>query len=526
MLFNKMSLAATLLASAIGVGSLEGKAADVSIATATDITSLDPQFHNVGPNVEFHMNIFDSLVAQAPDQSLQPGLATSWKVTDDDPKVWEFHLRTGVRFQDGAPLTAEDVVYSFERARAIKNSPGGAVQFLSHVAKVEAKEPSVVTITTKDVYPLLPNDLSAVPIISHARGDLSKIDYTNIANVVGTGPYKLASYTPGERAVLKRNESYWGANPAWDTVTIRPISAPAARTAALLAGDVDLIAAVSSADLTRLRENQDLRVWDAQSSRLIYLAMDSSRELSPFVKGPKGEDIPNPLRDRRVREAISLSINRSAIVDRIMGGLAEPSGQIAAPFLFGAARDIAAPSQNVERARALLAEAGYPDGFSITLHTPNDRYPNDSAVAQAVAQMLVQASIKCQVEAMPSSVYFTRASKLEFSLMLLGNASVTGEASFPLKTIAGTFEKDGSRGGANRGRYSNASLDALLDRASSTVADTDRQKLLQEADHLAAEDVAVVPLYFQKYAWATRRGVEYQGRSDEYTIAESARPNE
>ncbi len=273
------------------------------------------------------------------------------------------------------------------------------------------------------------------------------------------------------------------------------------------------------------KKDKRLGVYRTVADRLIYLHLDSDRDVSPFVTDKAGKALTrNPLKDARVRKAISKSINRAAIVDKVMEGEAIPSGQLVADFLFGATKNLKVEPYDPEGAKKLLAEAGYPDGFGLTIHAPNNRYVNDAKIAQAVAQMLSRIGIDTKVVAMPSSTFFTQATELKFSFMLVGWSTGTGEASSSLKALLMTYNRDKGYGTANRGRYSNAKVDALTEDALQTVDDVKREAYLQRATELAINDTGIVPLHFQVNLWATRDGISYVPRVDEYTLAWKFKP--
>ena len=323
-------------------------------------------------------------------------------------------------------------------------------------------------------------------------------------------------YAKGDRIELARNDTYWGAKAAWDKVTLRIITADPSRVAALLAGDVRAIENVPTADIARIAKSSDLTLYRTVSHRLMYLHLDSDRERSPFVTDKAGKPLEkNPLKDLRVRRAISKAINRQALVERVMEGAAVSTGQLMPEGLFGYSSALKPEPYDVEGAKKLLAEAGYPDGFGLTLHAPNNRYVNDEQIAQAIAQLLARVGIATRVDAMPSSIFFSRGSKLEFSLMLVGWGSDTAEASSPLKALLATFNTQKGMGAANRGRYSSAKMDDLLTQALATVDDTRRERLLQQATEIAVGDLGIIPLYHQHNLWATRKGVTYAPRTDE-----------
>jgi peptide/nickel transport system substrate-binding protein len=299
----------------------------------------------------------------------------------------------------------------------------------------------------------------------------------------------------------------------------------ASRVAALLAGDVDVIESVPTADIARLKQDKRLGLFRQVADRLIYIHLDSNRDVSPFVTDKDGRPLErNPLKDARVRKALSKAIDRTAIVSRVMEGEAVPAGQLVPDFLFGASTNLKVEPFDAPGARKLLAEAGWPDGFGVTLHAPNDRYVNDAKVAQAVAQMWTRAGIPTKVIAMPSATFFPQATELKFSTMLLGWSTGTGEASSSLKALLMTFNKEKGFGGTNRGRYSNSKVDAFTEDALQTVDDVKRAAYLQRATELVINDTGIIPLHFQVNTWAARNGITYVPRVDETTLAWKFKP--
>jgi peptide/nickel transport system substrate-binding protein len=274
----------------------------------------------------------------------------------------------------------------------------------------------------------MPSDMTQVAIISKGAAKASTDDFNSGKAAIGTGPYKLVRYTKGDRIELARNDAYWGGKTPWEKVTLRLLPQDASRVAALLSGDVNVIENVPTSDVANLRKDKRVAVFRTVADRLIYLHMDSDRDVSPFVTDKAGKPLAkNPLKDPRVRKAISKAINRPAMVDKVMEGEAVPAGQLVPEFLFGATKNLKVEAFDPEGAKKLLAEAGYPEGFGLTIHAPNNRYVNDAKVAQAVAQMLSRIGIDTKVVAMPSATYFTQATDLKFSFMLLGWSTGTGE---------------------------------------------------------------------------------------------------
>jgi len=498
-------------------------AQDLRIGLAAEPTAMDPHYHNLSPNNSLLSHIFQSLVGQDERQRLEPELAESWKAIDDT--TWEFKLRRNVRFHDGTPFTADDVIFSFERAPNVEGSPSSFGIYARGKTFTKVDD-HTVHVKTAAPYPLMPNDVSQVFIVSRKHGQGAKTpDYNSGKAAVGTGPFRFVEYTPGNRIVMQRYEQYWGDKPAWQRVVFRGIKSDPSRVAALLAGDVDLIDQVPSTDMERLKKDSKVKISQVVSNRIIYLHLDHFRDDSPFVRAKDGGAIKNPLRDRRVRAAISKAIDRDAIVSRVMEGEAIKAGQLLPEGFFGVSPKLKPVAYDPNGAKQLLAEAGVPSGFRLTIHSPNDRYPNDAKIAEAVGQMLSRIGIDTQVVTMTQGVFFREASTgapdkgPKFSFILVGWGSGTGEASSPLKSLLASFDREKGMGASNRGRYSNPQVDKLINDALATVDDRKRADLLARATEVAIEDVGIIPLHYQVNTWAMRRGFSYQPRTDEYTLA-------
>ena len=498
-------------------------AQELRIGLGAEPTAMDPHYHNLSPNNSLLTHIFESLVDQDERQRLQPGLAESWKPIDDT--TWEFKLRKNVKFHDGTPFTADDVIFSFERAPNVEGSPSNFGIYAKGKTFTKVDD-HTVHVKTAAPYPLMPNDVSQVFIVSRKHGQGAKTpDYNSGKAAIGTGPYKFVEYTPGNRIVVQRNDQYWGQKPIWQRVVFRGIKSNPSRVAALLAGDVDMIEQVPAVDMARLKKEPKVAIAQVVSNRIIYLHLDHWRDDSPYVKAKDGAQIKNPLRDPRVRLAISKAIDRDAIVKRVMEGEAIKAGQLLPEGFFGVSKKLKPVAYDPNGAKKLLAEAGLPNGFRMTIHSPNDRYPNDGKIAEAVGQMLSRIGIDTQVVTMTQSVFFSEASTgspekgPKFSFILVGWGSGTGEASSPLKSLLATFDREKGMGASNRGRYSNPQVDKLINDALATVDDTKRADLLARATEVAIEDVGIIPLHYQVNTWAMRRGFAYKPRTDEYTLA-------
>ena len=490
-------------------------AEEVVIAVATEPTSLDPLFQALGSNHELAKHAFNSLVEPGPMYELLPGLAESWGPTDD-PLVWEFKLRKGVKFHNGEPFTARDVAFTYERAPNVPNAPSTYKRRTAKVEGAVAVDDHTLHVRTRTPYPLLPNSLASVPVVSRTVGmDAEPTEFNDGSKLYGTGPYKFVEFVAGDHVTYVANEDYWGGRPKWDKVTIRWIKSGPARVAALLSGDVDAIASVPTTDVDKLDADPDVNVFCDQSTRVIYWSLDVHREQAEHVTAKDGSPISNPLADRRVRQAFDMALDRNVIVDEVMGGLAVPANQIAGEGFGGHNPDIPMPDHDVERARALLAEAGYPDGFRLTIHATNDRYVNDARLAQAVAQLLSRIGVDVTVETMPVAVYYGKARKHEFTMAQIGWASATGESSAILDPALAKGVRN------NYGRWENERFNELIQGALSTVDLAEYESRLKEATAVAMEDLPIIPTHFQVACWATRKGLAYVPRADESTLAES-----
>lgn len=511
-----LALAAALLATALPVG-----AAELKVGLASEVTTIDPHFFNSGPNNAFLHHLFDSLVDVDPSGKLIPGLAESWRVVD--ATTWEFKLRQGVKFHDGSELTAEDVLFSLERPGLITNSPGSYTSYTKPIVASEAVDRHTVRLKTASAYGPLALDLTSIFIVSRkaAQGATTE-QFNSGAAAVGTGPFRLVAFRKGERIEIARHDAYWGEKQEWDTVHFRVLASDAPRLSALLAGDVDMIEAVPPADLARLKTNPKFSLATHTTWRTLFWHLDQFRDSSPFVTDVAGKPLAtNPLKDVRVRRAISKAINRQALVDRSLEGLAVPASNINAPGIFGYNNGLAVEPYDPEGAKKLLAEAGYPDGFGLTIHGPNNRYINDAQVVQTVAQFLNRVGIRTRVETLPLSVYFGKARASEYSFALLGWGSLASD--FTLRSIVGTPNPDTGWGTWNWGRYSNPAVDILVQSALASVDPAQREDLARQAVKVALDDYAVIPSHHQLATWALRKGLRYQGRVDEFTYAHEVR---
>lgn len=511
-----------LLATAMAAMPLLAQAQDMlRVGMESGPTSLDPHYASLITNIAYSRHIFQPLMQQDQRQVLRPAIATEWRALDD--LTWEFRLDPRARFHDGAPVTAEDVAFTLARAGDVPNSPSSFRVYTRPIKSVEAVDPQTIRIRTAQPTPLLPNYLSLVMIVSRKHGEgASTADYNSGKAMVGTGAYRHISWQPGSPLVMERNAEFHGPAPAWPRVEFRPLANAGARTAALSAGDVDLIEIVPPDQFKKFAADPRFTVAQSPSNRLLFLTLDSDREDSPHVRARDGGPIANPLRDARVRKALSMAINRDALVQRVLEGQGLPAGDLGPEGYFGTSPDLKPEPYNPEAAKKLLAEAGYPQGFALQVNGPNDRFVNDEQVVQAIAQMWTRIGLAATVETRPRGVWLSEAAQLKYSVNLAGfspNPEVLGM----LETQIHTWNTALGLGTANRGRFSNPEIDGLIQKARQTMDNAGRERLTQEAARAAIRDqTALIPLYFQVNTWAMQKGVTYEARTDEMTLAMSA----
>lgn len=493
-------------------------AQDFKLAMSAAPTAMDPQFHDANPNNNASAHMFSALVDVDSDNRLVPALALSWKMVD--PLTWEFKLRRNVKFHDGSVLTAQDVAWSLARPATIVDSPGSYTFYTKVISATRIVDPYTIRLSTLTPFPNMPTNLSGVYILSKQAAQGVKSDAFNRGKgMVGTGPFKFVRFLRDDRLELARHDGYWGPKPAWSTVTLRFIPSSATRIAALLAGDVQAIENVPSQDLARLRADPALHIASHLSARLISLAPDTKRTVSPFITAKDGKPLArNPLQDLRVREALSLAINRALIRERVTGGLTEPTGGLLPAFAEGYESALAVPRPDVDGAKKLLAQAGYPDGFAMTLHVPNDRFPDGEKTAITIAQMWSKIGVATKVEGVPFSVFSTRSSGHAYSMSLSG-FSTNGDLSLMVSGLLACDDASNGHGASNTQQYCNPKLDVLLGKAEATLDDKARLALLRQAEVVGINDLGLIPLHHLVTTWASRKGYVYQGRADESTYA-------
>jgi peptide/nickel transport system substrate-binding protein len=513
----RLKFSALMLGAAMALAATAADARAVKWARGADALTLDPHAQNEGPTIAFNGQVYEALITRDNANKLVPALATSWKLVE--PTTWEFKLRQNVKFHTGDAFTADDVVFSFQRALAPTSDYKG---YLANTKEIVAVDPYTVHLKTNGPNPLVADNLTTVYIMSkkwaEANNATKPQDFKNkeenfaVRNANGTGPFQLVSREPDVKTVVKRNDAYWGRgeSPLEITeLTLTTIKQDATRVAALLSGEVDIVQDVPVQDIERLKGSPNLRVSEGPENRTIFFGFDvASPELaSSDVKGK------NPFADVRVRRAVNMAINRQAIQRVVMRGQAVPAGTIAPPFVTGYKKefDNIVPV-DVAKAKAELAAAGYPNGFSVSLHCPNDRYLNDEAICQASVGMLGQIGIKVNLISQSKSLHFPALQNLKSDFYLLGWGVPTYDSDYIFSYLYHT--REGTRGGWNATRYSNPEADKLIQSLSNETDIAKRTATIAQIwDKLLPEQVYVA-IHHQMLAHAMKNDINVPVRPD------------
>jgi peptide/nickel transport system substrate-binding protein len=509
--FMFKSLAA-VAAIALAAGAVDARS--LKWARTADSLTLDPHAQNEGPTHNLMHQIYEPLLIRDAAGKIIPTLALSWKVTSD-PKVWEFKLRQGVKFHNGNPFTADDVVFSLKRAQQPTSDMKGLLISIEDVVKIDDH---TVHVKTKGPNPLLPNSLTNLFMMDKEWSDQNntitvqdykgKKDNFAVRNANGTGPYTLVSRQQDVQTVLKRNEAYWGKGQVplgISEITYVAIKSDPTRVAALLSGEVDFVQDVPVQDIERVQKSSTLKVNFGPENRTIFFGMDVS---SPELKTSniKGK---NPFADKRVRQAVNLSIDREGIKRAVMRGQSVPAGVIAPPFVNGYTKALdALPKVDINKAKALMKEAGYADGFQVTLHCPNDRYINDEGICQASASMLAKIGIKVNLVAQPRGPHFTLIQKTppETEFYMVGWGVPTYDSQYIFSFLYAT--RSGSEGSWNATRYANSDMDGAIRSLSSEIDITKRNAAIARIWGVVHGETIYIPLHHQMLAYGMKKDLD------------------
>lgn len=483
---------------------------------------LDPHYLFLGPNMAAARHIFDSLIGRDADSRWTPSLAESWRQLDE--KTWEFKLRKGVAFHDGSPFTAADVVATFARIPAIPNNPSSYESNLRTVERIDTPEPYTLIIHTDRPNPTLPGQFTNVFILP-ARLAKEPAEPAGTLVAVGTGPYRLVSFRYGEGMVLRRNDEYWGDKPAFADVTVQVIGNDGSREAALLAGDIDLMENLPPDDVAKLQADPALTVFSRAADRVVFLLPNTGAETLPLLTSKDGKPLDrNPMRDLRVRQAISAAIDRNALTQRVLSGQGVPTMQIVPEGFLGWTADLPVPKPDPAAGRRLLAEAGYPNGFALSIGCSNNRYIYDGRMCQVMAQMLGRLGMAVTVEALPGSLFMsrTRIGRNDLPLILYAiSLSSLRDVAYILAMVHSPDEANGFIG--SRGGFKDPELDRIIE-AAIVRSGPDREAALQEAQRQAVARLGIIPLYDEPTIAAARAGIVYTPRMDQQMVAMNAHP--
>ena len=509
--------ALALMLSALAATTLVANAQTIRIANQGDALSMDPHSLNESLQLSTTGNVYEPLVGRNKDLSLAPALATAWKQTA--PTVWQFELRKGVQFHDGTPFTADDVLFSFARTQVDGSDMKSYTNDFKEVRKIND---FLVEIETKTPFPILPDVISQVGIMSkkwcEANQALAPVDRRKgIENAAsfranGTGPFRLRERQPNVRTVFTRNGSYWGKIEGNVTeVVFTPIGNDATRVAALLSGEVDVMEPVPVQDIDRVNSSANTRAITGPELRTIFLGMDQKRDelLYSNVKGK------NPFKDKRVRQAFYQAIDIKGIKKTVMRGASNPSAQLVGPGINGFQPEMKRLPYDVEAAKKLMAEAGYPNGFEVSMNCPNDRYVNDGRICQTVAANLSRINVKINLQAETKGTYFPKVLRRDTSFYMLGWTPATYDAHNAMNAIMRCVDDKGA-GQFNLGAYCNPKVDELTLKVQAETDKNKRNAYIKEAFDLHAADVGHIPLHQQALAWGVNKKVKLVQLADNF----------
>ncbi|NRF68622.1 ABC transporter substrate-binding protein [Aquincola sp. S2] len=510
-----------MLATAAVLGSLAltpVQATTLRWAAQNDILTLDPHSQNHATTNAILMHSYEGLTRYSAKYEVEPGLATKW--TYISPTQVRFELRKGVKFHDGSPFTADDVVFTFGRIK----QPQGTMQiYVTGINEVKKIDDYTVDLILAAPNPILLRNIIDFRMMSKIWAEKNRTtnvqDYKakeeNFAsrNVNGTGPYQILGWSPDQRVTMKVNPNWWDkANLGNVTeVVFTPIKSDSTRVAALMAGDVDMLTDLPTQDVAKLRQDSKLKIVDGPEVRTIFIALDQGSDELKYAS-VKGK---NPFKDKRVREALSIAIDREAIKRNIMRGLSIPAGVMVAPGVNGNTPDIdVAPKPDAERAKKLLAEAGYPDGFEFQLNCPNNRYVNDEEICQALMSMWARIGIKNKLIAEPMAQHSLKFQNFDASAYMLGWGVATYDAQYMLQSLVRT-KTSGADGNFNFNKISDAKIDQLVDAMKTETDLPKRNAMIKEALLRTRDEHLLLQLHHQMRPWAMKAGVSTVHRSDD-----------
>ncbi len=488
-------------------------------ATQGDPLTMDPHSQNEGLTNAMNGQVYERLTNNDKTLGIVPCLASEW--TQTGPTTWRFKLRPGVKFHDGATLSADDVVFSVNRA---KEPVSTFSVYANALGKPLAIDPLTVEFQLERVNPIFLQHVNSIVIMNKAWAERHKVqkplDFKNKEesyasfNANGTGPFVLAQRQPGIKTTYKRNPTWWGRFEGnVQEIVYTPIANDATRLAALISGEIDFVLDPAPRDIPRLRNTAGVKVIEGPENRIVFIGMDQQRDelLYGSVKGK------NPFKDLRVRRAMYQAIDIETMRSKLMNGMAVPTGGYT-PSPLGAFNDAEIEKRlpfDLTQARKLMADAGYADGFEVTIDCPNNRYVNDEEICIALASMWAQIKIKLKVNAMPRATYFPKMEKWDTSLYMLGWGGSVTDAETVLTPV---MRNPGAKGEGlyNYGRSRNDKFDALAVQSTSEADPKKREAQIKAALTEWKEQVHSIPLHRQMIPWAARTNVNVVHRADNW----------
>jgi len=507
-------LASSLLLAASAVAPDAG-AQTLRIGMQAPPSTLDPHWLLNLANTGALRNMYDALVRRDADMRILPALAESWRVLDDT--TWEFKLRPGVKFHDGSPLTSADIAATFRRVPNVPGNPNPYTVYLFGVTGVEVVDDLTFRVKTNGPLPILPVNLAQIMVVPKSVGEKGNPEFNSGEAAIGTGPFRLGSWSTNAPLVMNRNEGYWAGRPAWATTSLVPIPNDTARVAALLAGDVEFINNVPQQDAPRIEADRRYALFSGPSIYAVNIYPDSERSNLPGITDANGNAMEaNPFKDVRVRRALSLALNRDGIARQIMEGYMDPTDQPVPPFVFGAIPDRPVPAADIAAARALLVEAGWGQGFGINIFCSPARTPR---VCQAMASAWSRIGIKTSVEVVPQATFLPRRNRREYGLFVTVFGSLTGETSYLLSSQLHSANTQPAMGTLNFIGLGAPQTDAAIRQARATLDDTDRARQLRALVQHVVDESLIIGVGVFRSVTAGRADLAYRARADEEVLA-------
>lgn len=479
-------------------------AADDTLIVGVDSSplSMDPNAALSDANFSVMTNMFDALTARAGDGTIEPALALRYE--HPDIYTWVFYLRKGVKFHNGNDFNAADVKYTFERMKDAQCC-SEFMDIGNNIAAIEIIDDYTVSMKLVTPIPWFVQEMDSCFIVDKESTESRDSGEMGL-KPIGTGAYKFVEWIKGSYLKLEANEDHWRGAPSIKKVEIKPITEASTRFAALASGAVDMISGVPIEVYDKLVKNPKLEILSLPARRVIFFQLTNKPG--------------TPMADLRVRQAMYMAINQEEIIEKIMRGQAKAATQLCDAAMVGHNPDIKRLPYDPEKAKALLKEAGYENGFEITLAGPNDRYVQDEKICEAVAKYLAKVGIKCTLDVKPKAVFFQECIENKHDFLMLGWLANAFDYGSNYNYLLHTFIKDSGHGSWNAARYSNPELDEMFAKTDQIVDPAERAKALQELNKAAMDNVAAIPVHFglNTYGLKKSKGLSFEPRYDRWLV--------